>query len=201
VLANLRNLAIAEHRAATDGLTGLPNAGSVRETLTRMAAQAVRSNGQLSAIALDLDHFKSLNDRYGHQAGDEVLAAVGAALRSGLRISDFAGRWGGEEFVILLPDTDAAGAAEVAAKLHELVGGIRIPSVPVGVTASLGVAAIPEHAAEPDKLLRAADRALYAGKAAGRDRVVVAGAEPAPVVTASTRRARGSAARAAPAKP
>jgi diguanylate cyclase (GGDEF)-like protein len=186
VLANLRNLAIAEHRAATDGLTGLPNARSVRETLTRMVAQTARSGGSLAAIALDLDHFKALNDQYGHQAGDEVLAGLGAALSRSLRASDFAGRWGGEEFVVLLPDTDAAGAADVAAKLRDLIGTIRVPSVPVGVTASLGVAALPEHAATSDDLLRAADRALYAAKAAGRDRVIVSGADSEPALIAST---------------
>jgi diguanylate cyclase (GGDEF)-like protein len=180
VLANLRNLAIAEHRAATDGLTGLPNARSAREALTRMVAQAGRSTAPLSVIALDLDHFKALNDRHGHQAGDETLAAVGAALRSSLRASDFAGRWGGEEFVVLLPDTDSAGALQVAGKLRELIAGITVPAVPAGVTASLGVAALPEHAGSGDELFRAADRALYAAKAAGRDRVELAGAD-APV--------------------
>ena len=178
VLANLRNLAIAEHRAATDGLTGLPNARSVRETLARMAAQADRSAITLSAIAIDLDHFKSLNDRYGHQAGDDALAAVGAALRGGLRVSDFAGRWGGEEFVVLLPDTASAGAAQVAEKLRESVAAITIPAVPAGFTASLGVATLPGDAATGDELMRAADRALYAAKAGGRDRVAVAGEEP-----------------------
>jgi diguanylate cyclase (GGDEF)-like protein len=176
VLANLRNLAIAEHRAATDGLTGLPNARSVRETLTRMVAQAGRSAGPLSVIAVDLDHFKALNDRHGHQAGDEALAGVGAALRSALRASDFAGRWGGEEFVVLLPDTDLAGAAEVAGKLRELIAAVAVPAVPAGITASLGVASLPEHAGTGDELFRAADRALYAAKAAGRNRVELAGA-------------------------
>ncbi len=177
VRANLRNLAIAEHRASTDGLTGLPNARSVRETLTRMVAQAGRVTAPLSAIALDLDHFKALNDRHGHQAGDEALAAVGAALRSGLRASDFAGRWGGEEFVVLLPDTDLAGAAEVAGKLREQIAAITVPAVPAGVTASFGVASLPEHAGTGDELFRAADRALYGAKAAGRDRVHLAGAD------------------------
>ena len=178
VLAKLRNLAIAEHRASTDGLTGLPNARSVRETLTRMVAQAGRATAPLSAIALDLDHFKALNDRHGHQAGDEALAAVGAALRSALRTSDFAVRWVGEEFV-LLPDTDLAGAAEVAGKLGEQIAAIMLAAVPAGVTASLGVASLPEHAGTGDELFRAADRALYGAKAAGRNRVQVAGADAA----------------------
>ena len=184
VLANLRNLATAEHRAATDGLTGLPNARSVRETLTRMAAQAVRSGTALSAVAVDLDHFKKLNDLHGHQAGDDALAAVGSALRRGLRVGDFAGRWGGEEFLILLPDTDAEGAGTLAQKLRELIAGLAIPAVPSGLTASLGVAGLHEHAATADELVRAADRALYGAKAAGRDRVGIAGAEPLVTVDA-----------------
>jgi GGDEF domain-containing protein len=84
VLADLRNLAIAEHRAATDGLTGPPDARAVREMLLRMVAQAGRTVAPLSAIAMVLDRFKGLNDRSGHQAGDEALAAVGAVLRSGI---------------------------------------------------------------------------------------------------------------------
>ena len=110
ILANLRTLAIAEHRAATDPLTRLPNSRSVQEVLIRMVAQSSRTGDPLSAIVLDLDHFKALNDRHGHQAGDEVLECVGAALRHGVRASDFAGRWGGEEFVVLLPATEREGA-------------------------------------------------------------------------------------------
>jgi diguanylate cyclase (GGDEF)-like protein len=192
VLANLRNLAIAEHRAATDGLTGLPNARSVRETLTRMVAQAERGGAPLSAIAIDLDHFKALNDRYGHQAGDEALAAVGAALASSLRTSDFAGRWGGEEFLVLLPDTDIDGGAEVAAKLHALLRSLPLPAVPSGMTASVGVAALPRDAATADELVRAADRALYAAKAAGRDRVIVVAAGDSAVATGDSGRVRPS---------
>ena len=114
ILANLRNLAIAEHRAATDPLTKLPNARSVQEALIRMVAQSTRTGSPLSAIVIDLDHFKALNDRHGHQAGDEVLETFGATLRRGVRASDFAGRWGGEEFVVLLHDTDHADALQAA---------------------------------------------------------------------------------------
>jgi GGDEF domain-containing protein len=89
-----------------------------------MVAQAGRTVAPISAIAMDLDRFKALNDRYGHQAGDEALAAVGAALGAGIRASDFAGRWGGEEFVLLLPGTDADGAAALAEQLRELIAGV-----------------------------------------------------------------------------
>ena len=105
VLGNLRNLALAEFRANNDSLTGLPNKRATDDTLKRMVAQANRSVMPLTAAMLDLDHFKQINDRFGHAKGDEVLAAVGATLRSCLRGSDFAGRFGGEELLVLFPDT------------------------------------------------------------------------------------------------
>ena len=181
VLANLRNLAIAEHRAATDPLTRLPNARSVQETLIRMVAQSHRTHSPLSAIVIDLDHFKALNDRHGHQAGDEVLEGVGTALRTTIRVSDFAGRWGGEEFVVLLPDTAHEGALQAAETLRARLDGLAIPGVIAHLTASLGVATLPDHAADGPALIRAADRALYVAKADGRNRVRAAVAEPAPV--------------------
>jgi GGDEF domain-containing protein/HAMP domain-containing protein len=106
MLANLRNLALAEFRANSDALTGLPNRRATDDTLKRMVAQASRSLSPLTAAMLDLDHFKQINDRFGHGKGDEVLAAVGATIQGCLRAGDFAGRFGGEEFLILLPDTD-----------------------------------------------------------------------------------------------
>ena len=127
ILANLRNLAIAEHRAATDPLTKLPNARSVQEALIRMVAQAQRAGTPLSALVIDLDHFKALNDRHGHQAGDEVLEIFGATLRRGVRASDFAGRWGGEEFVVLLHDTGLEGAMQVAETMRASFEGLEVP--------------------------------------------------------------------------
>jgi diguanylate cyclase (GGDEF)-like protein len=174
VLANLRNLAVAEHRAATDPLTKLPNARSVQETLIRMVAQSMRTGSPLSAIVIDLDRFKALNDRYGHQAGDEVLETFGATLRRGVRASDFAGRWGGEEFVVLLPDTDLEGAVRAAEIMRASFDGMTVPAVPAHISASLGVATLPDHAADGASLIRAADRALYVAKAAGRNRVIAA---------------------------
>ena len=174
ILANLRNLAIAEHRAATDPLTKLPNARMVQETLIRMVAQSARTGSPLSAMVIDLDRFKALNDRHGHQAGDEVLETVGAALRHGVRASDFAGRWGGEEFVILLPDTDHEGALQAAETVRASLDGLAIPAVVTHLTASFGVATIPDHAVDGTSLIRAADRALYLAKAAGRNRVMAA---------------------------
>ena len=174
VLANLRNLEIAEQRAATDSLTGLPNSRAIRDTVKRMAAQAGRTKTPLAAALLDLDHFKQVNDTYGHGRGDDVLAAVGAALRDALRESDFIGRLGGAEFVALLPATDSAGAATAAEKIRAAIAALAVPGIDRGITISIGVAVIPEHAGDADGLLRAADRALYAAKEHGRNRVEVA---------------------------
>jgi diguanylate cyclase (GGDEF)-like protein len=176
VLANLRNLALAEFRANNDALTGLPNKRATDDTLKRMVAQASRSITPLSALMLDLDHFKQINDRFGHDTGDEVLAAVGAALASCLRAGDFAGRFGGEEFLILLPDTALDGALHVAEKVRTTIAAISVQGVERDITASLGIADLLAHAGNATGLLREADRALYAAKAAGRNLAVSASA-------------------------
>jgi len=178
VLANLRNLAIAEHRALTDALTGLPNQRASHDIVLRMVAQAGRSLNPLAAVLLDLDHFKQVNDVYGHDKGDEVLASVGAALTAGLRASDFAGRYGGEEFLLLLPETDAEEARLVVERLRLAIAAITIKAADLRVTASFGIAILPDHAVDASSLLRQADRALYAAKAGGRNRVEVVGDTP-----------------------
>jgi diguanylate cyclase (GGDEF)-like protein len=184
VLANLRNLALAEARALTDALTGLPNRRAIQDTLKRMLAQSARTVSPLAAMLIDLDHFKQINDTFGHEDGDAVLAAVGDVLASSMRASDFAGRNGGEEFVALLPDTDATGALEVAEKLRVAIAAIRLPQTERGITASFGVAIHPDVAGDPETLLRLADRALYAAKSAGRDRVELATSDqPSPLPT------------------
>jgi diguanylate cyclase (GGDEF)-like protein len=174
VLANLRNLAIAEMRASTDTLTGLPNRRAIQATLKRMVAQASRTVSPLSALMIDLDHFKHINDQHGHDRGDEVLAGVGAALDGVLRASDFAGRWGGEEFMVLLPDTNTDGATHFAERVRSALGEIYVDSVDAHITASIGVATIPDHATDAEHLERSADRALYTAKRNGRDRVEIA---------------------------
>jgi diguanylate cyclase (GGDEF)-like protein len=173
VIANLRNLAIAELRAATDALTGLANARSVGDTLNRMAAQAGRSKTPLTAIMFDLDHFKQVNDIHGHAKGDEVLATVAAVVASNVRESDFLGRYGGEEFVALLPDTHRAGGVLLAEKMRQAIADLEIPDLDRRLSASFGVATLPGDAMNGEQLLRAADRALYAAKRAGRNRVEV----------------------------
>jgi diguanylate cyclase (GGDEF)-like protein len=173
-LANLRNLALAEARAATDALTGLPNRRAVQDTLKRMMAQSGRTLTPMAALVLDLDQFKAINDTYGHDRGDAVLCAVSDVLRRSLRTSDFVGRNGGEEFIALLPDTDAEGAMEAAEKLRAAVARVTLPGIDRPVTTSVGAAVFPHTAADAQSLLRLADRALYAAKARGRNRAELA---------------------------
>jgi diguanylate cyclase (GGDEF)-like protein len=174
VLVNLRNLAIAETQAATDVLTGLPNKRAVQLELKRLVAQASRTMTPLAVLSLDLDHFKQINDTYGHGAGDEILAATGAALRLAIRESDFVGRVGGEEFLVLLPFTSTEKGIVVAEKIRVAFGQIAVPTVDRRITASIGIAVFPNQAADSRSIEIAADRALYVAKANGRDRVEVA---------------------------
>jgi diguanylate cyclase (GGDEF)-like protein len=180
VLANLRNLAVAEIRAATDGLTGLPNKRAVTDALKRTFAQATMTKAPLALLLLDLDHFKQVNDQHGHAAGDHVLASVGAALRSVLRNRDFAGRNGGEEFAVLLPDTTIAAALEIAERVRAAIAEITLPGTNVPVTVSVGVAGFPDHANTLERLERLADAALYVAKRQGRNRVELASVEAGP---------------------
>jgi diguanylate cyclase (GGDEF)-like protein len=176
VLGNLRNLAIAELRAATDALTGLPNQRAVQDTMKRMVAQSVRTQTSLAAVLIDLDHFKQVNDLHGHDRGDDVLAAVGVALRTAVRASDFVGRYGGEEFLVLLPATDQAGAIIAGEAVRGAIAAISVPSVDRTITASAGVAVLPQDGGDAVTLFRSADRALYAAKRGGRNRLETASA-------------------------
>jgi diguanylate cyclase (GGDEF)-like protein len=170
ILANQRNLELAEWRAASDALTGLPNRRAADETIRRLTAHAGRTLSPLGVLLLDLDRFKQINDRHGHEHGDQALAIVGQVLTASIRASDFAARYGGEEFLVLLPDTDRKGAVEVAEKIRHAIEHAKMPVIGV-LTGSLGVASLPEDAVDPDQLIRKADRALYAAKAHGRNRV------------------------------
>jgi diguanylate cyclase (GGDEF)-like protein len=174
VLANLRNLAIAEIRASTDGLTGLPNKRAVSDALKRMYGQAATTGAPLALLLLDLDHFKQINDVRGHALGDQVLAKVGAVLQSVLRTGDFAGRNGGEEFAIILPATEIGMALQVAERVRAAVAEISLPGTDITVTTSIGIAGYPDHATTPERLERLADAALYVAKRQGRNRTEVA---------------------------
>jgi diguanylate cyclase (GGDEF)-like protein len=170
ILALQRAVESAERRAAADPLTSLANRRAADEALVRLSAQTGRTLSSLAAVLVDLDRFREVNDRFGHERGDAALAMVGRVLAAGVRASDFVARYGGEEFLILAPDTDRRGGAELAEKLRRDIEMLAMPSIGQ-LTASFGVAALPEDAVDPHELLRHADRALYAAKALGRNRV------------------------------
>jgi diguanylate cyclase (GGDEF)-like protein len=172
---NLRE--VLRRQSTVDELTGLYNRRYFDETLRRELFRAERKRAALAIVMIDLDHFKRMNDTYGHEAGDVVLRAVGQCLRDGVRRSDVACRYGGEELVLVLPECDAAAAtrsaeairvAIAALELHQ--GELLLPQV----TASFGIAMWPAHGDDAAALLQSADRALYAAKHAGRDRVCMA---------------------------
>lgn len=169
VLASMRNLRVAETRAATDALTGLANRRAAEETLRLMVASADRTTSCCAVALFDLDHFKHVNDAYGHEAGDHLLAAVGGVARATIRASDFVARFGGEEFLLVLSNTDVEGAMVVCDKLRHAIASVRIAGMPEKASASFGIAAFPGDGGTPEELLRGADRALYAAKSAGRN--------------------------------
>ncbi|HSV70488.1 MAG TPA: diguanylate cyclase [Methylibium sp.] len=160
--------------AHLDGLTGLPNRRAADARIDAELARQRRHGGCVALLLVDIDHFKRLNDSHGHDVGDMVLRAAAERLQAGLRESDFCARFGGEEFVVLLPETDPAGARAAAEKLRGAIG-LLMPE-PVGrVTASIGVAVSCGAEGEPSSLLlERADGALYRAKAHGRDRVELA---------------------------
>ena len=164
-------------QAIRDPLTGLFNRRYLDETLPREIHRALRENVSLAVAMLDLDHFKSFNDQWGHEAGDAVLLGVAETLLDGLRASDIACRYGGEELLVVMPGADAEEAIKrisaIACDVRNLgaqVMGRKLPPV----TFSAGVATLPEHGDNAEILVRAADRALYMAKETGRDRVIVA---------------------------
>jgi diguanylate cyclase (GGDEF)-like protein len=168
----LRNAALlgeVEYLATRDGLTGLANRRLFEETLQREMARSYRRRAPLALVVLDVDHFKDVNDTAGHQAGDAVLREVGGALARNTKASDLAARYGGDEFVVLLPDCTAANALRVAERLRAAVAH-DVTAVPV--TVSAGVGAVPENAGDGERLVAAADAALYAAKGEGRNRSV-----------------------------
>lgn len=158
----------------TDHLTGLFNRRHLDEALYAMVAASRRHHFPLSVLLVDVDHFKAVNDRFGHEAGDLVLQAVATALAGAVRLGDVIGRWGGEEFLVLAPHTDVAGTQTVAERLRTSVAGLPVatPTGEVTVTISVG-GATAAAVTDSDQLLRAADAQLYAAKAAGRDRSAV----------------------------
>lgn len=172
-LENARLHGMVEQQALIDGLTGLANRRASSDALHTEAARAERLDTPLSVVLADLDGFKDVNDEHGHGVGDEVLRVFAGVLRETLRESDMAGRWGGEEFVLLLPGADAEGAAQLAERIRVRLADRRIPAADgLRATASFGVAEyLPGSGTSVDELLATADGALYRAKRAGKDRV------------------------------
>lgn len=164
-----------QEQAIRDSLTGCFNRRYLDETLERELWRARREGYPLALLILDLDHFKEINDTYGHQAGDEALRELATQLKADIRHEDVLCRYGGEEFVILMPRMPLTVAAERAERWRISIAQIRVSfgSFELGFTASAGVAAYPDHARMPDDLMQCADLALYMAKNEGRNRVVV----------------------------
>jgi diguanylate cyclase (GGDEF)-like protein len=183
---NVRAHQEAQRLSLTDPLTGLWNYRYLQESVRREVERASRFHRMLTVLAMDLDRFKEVNDTYGHGAGDAVLIEFARRVRLGLREVDLAFRQGGEEFVVLLPETDRAGGIVVAERLGAIVRGDPVVIQPhqsgaahdapvhIAVTMSIGIAVYPDHATTAQQVLDAADDALYAAKAAGRDTYRVA---------------------------
>jgi diguanylate cyclase (GGDEF)-like protein len=165
-------------QALRDPLTGLFNRRFFDAGLAQEIMRSRRSGNPASLLILDIDHFKNYNDEYGHEAGDAVLRAIGQLLQTHVRGSDVACRFGGEEFVILMPDAALESAKERGKQILEAIRGLEIPHqghLLPPVTASLGLAEFPSHARDAEGILEAADHALYVAKRAGRDRMVISG--------------------------
>ncbi len=167
--------------ARIDGKTGLLNAVTWQREAHTEVSRAVRTRTPLAVAMMDIDRFKTVNDTHGHLAGDAVLAGISAALRDLLRDYDIVGRFGGEEFAILLPHTTAAEARDIAERLRLRIAEIITPvtagaeSVPLRITVSIGVAVLEEARRDLDELLAAADSALYQAKQSGRNTTCIIG--------------------------
>jgi len=176
-----------EEVASTDGKTGLLNAAAWQAQAARTVRRVHRARSGAAVMILDLDHFKAVNDHHGHLAGDDVLAAVAAELQAGARVQDVVGRFGGEEFVVLMPDLPAGPEARselqtVAERLRRRVSQLRVPVDTAdgeltisGLSVSIGGACVPADGTTLDQVLRAADASLYAAKRSGRNLVRIAG--------------------------
>ncbi|MDZ5648311.1 GGDEF domain-containing protein [Nitrospirillum sp. BR 11828] len=174
---NYENQRLLRLVAITDSLTGAGTRRHITETAAREMVRARRYGGPLSVLMLDIDHFKRINDTWGHQAGDQAILAVVELCRATIRETDVIGRFGGEEFVIVLPQTGRGEAERVAERLRAAVAATPValtPDVSVTLTCSLGVTELADDDETVDGLLARADEALYAAKNAGRNRVAVA---------------------------
>jgi diguanylate cyclase (GGDEF)-like protein/PAS domain S-box-containing protein len=163
-------------RASHDELTRLGNRRAVDEQLSQEVARAARYGHVLSVVMIDIDHFKQVNDSFGHPVGDQVLKRLAEALRDAIRRIDFVGRFGGEEFLMVLPQLDHDAALLTAERLRKMVESnpVKTSNHTINITVSLGVATMPEHGGTAEDLLKQADNAMYAAKAGGRNQVASA---------------------------
>lgn len=171
-IENARNFERVCELVITDDLTGLYNARHFNSIADRELSLADRYGTPLSLVFLDLDHFKGVNDTHGHQVGSRVLAEVGGLIKRSIRVTDYAGRFGGDEYVILLPNTPKAGALVVVSHLRDILREHRFlgdDGSHIRVTASFGIATYPDDAKNKDELVRLADEAMYAVKGTSRD--------------------------------
>ena len=151
-------------------MTGVVNRHSFEKTFEKEIAKALRHNYALSVVYLDIDHFKDVNDTYGHHVGDEVLVKVVRVLENRLRSGDMLGRWGGEEFIVMLPYTDLDNACKISEELRSAIEEERFGMVDVTLTCSFGVTEL-EKGDDLDAIVKRADAALYRAKEAGRNRL------------------------------
>jgi diguanylate cyclase (GGDEF)-like protein len=188
VLSKIRAMEHVERLAARDGLTGLYNRRTFDDYLARTLAVEERRGGRFATVLLDLDHFKKLNDTYGHPAGDAALRNAARVLERQLRKGDQAARYGGEEFAVILPGADEDGALQIAERVRRALekDPVIFEGARISITASLGVAVWPVDGKDAAALLASADRALYAAKQAGRNRVTAASRVPQPGPSAFT---------------
>jgi diguanylate cyclase (GGDEF)-like protein len=163
-----------ERMAITDGLTGLLNHRTFQSRADEALAQAKRYDRKCSVILTDIDHFKSVNDTYGHPTGDAVLKGVARILRDKARDTDIVARYGGEEFALIMPETDAKGAQVIAERIREAVKAevFQTELGPLKITMSLGIATCPDHGTEKQALVDLADQCLYFAKRNGRNQSV-----------------------------
>ncbi len=156
----------------TDPLTGLANRRHLMEHLATAVSLALRHGTPLTVIMADLDHFKSINDTWGHDTGDQVLQKFGNLLKQETRLEDLAARYGGEEFVLMLPHTDLEGARCLAERIQRQLATVQLPPVDRPITASFGLSQV-QSGDDPASLLKRADQALYRAKTGGRNRVEI----------------------------
>lgn len=163
-----------KHMATHDSLTGLYNRNMLEQRLNDEIHRAFRYNHALSVFMLDIDHFKSINDTYGHRIGDIVLRSIAKVLESSIRNADYVARYGGEEFVIVLPETALTKAEELAERLRNQIAKYPLQTEDdkeINLTASIGISTFPEHGQSCQDLLEVADSSMYAAKKAGRNQV------------------------------